>query len=134
MGDAASTRRNNMSSRPVIAVVDDDLSIRESLADLLGELGYATRSFASATDFLASALADPPACLILDVAMPGMTGPELQLELTRRRANIPIVFVTAHRDEALRARLIAQGAVECLFKPFSDNALMIALREALKPA
>src|SRR5215510_2200463 len=106
-----------MDTRPLISVVDDDESVRESLPDLLKEFGFDTQAFSSAEEFLASNYINQTKCLILDVAMPGLSGPELQRELTLRRQNIPIVFITAHRDEHLRPRLIAQGAVECLFKP-----------------
>jgi FixJ family two-component response regulator len=112
-------------------VVDDDESVRESLPDLLRELGYAARAFSSAEEFLVSGFVDQTRCLILDIAMPGMTGPELQRELKHRGELIPIVFITAHRDASVRPRMLEQGAVECLFKPFSDTALLAALRAAL---
>jgi FixJ family two-component response regulator len=118
--------------RPLVSVVDDDESVRESLPDLLREFGFAVRAFSSADEFLTSDCIAQTRCLILDVAMPGMTGPELQRELTRRRRSIPIVFMTAHRDETIRPRLLKQGAVECLFKPFSDVALREALDAALR--
>jgi len=121
------------STRSLVSVVDDDESVRESLPDLLREFGYAAQAFASAEEFLASDCMDQTKCLILDVAMPGMTGPDLLRELTRLRRNIPIVFITAHEDETVRPRLIAQGAVECLFKPFSETALLDALKAALRP-
>ena len=117
---------------PLVAVVDDDESIRESLPDLLLEFGFAARAFASAEEFLASDCLDQTRCLILDVAMPGMSGPDLQQELSRRRQEIPIVFITAQRDETVRPRLIEQGAVDCLFKPFSDSDLLEALNCALR--
>ena len=116
----------------LVSVVDDDESVRESLPDLLRELGFAVRAFSSAQEFLASDCVGTTQCLILDIAMPGMTGPELQRELTLRRQKIPIVFITARRDETVRARLLEQGAVECLFKPFSEAALIEALDAALK--
>jgi FixJ family two-component response regulator len=116
--------------RSLVSVVDDDESVRESLPDLLREFGFAAEAFASAEAFLASDCVCRTGCLILDVAMPGMSGPDLQRELTLRRKEIPIVFITAHRDETVRPRLLEQGAVECLFKPFSDTAL----REALDAA
>ena len=119
------------SQRSLVAVVDDDDSVRESLPDLLRELGFRVRAFASAEAFLASDCVGEASCLILDIAMPGMTGPDLQLELARRCEDIPIVFITAHRDEAVRPRLMERGAVECLFKPFSESALREALDAAL---
>ena len=121
-----------MVDSPLISVVDDDQSVRESLPDLLKEFGFSARAFSSAEEFLASNHLSQTRCLILDVAMPGLSGPDLQRELKRRRQKIPIVFITAHRDENVRPRLIAQGAVECLFKPFSDSDLLEALNCALQ--
>src|SRR6185295_13945682 len=121
-----------MTARPLISVVDDDESVRESLPDLLKEFGFEAQTFSSAEEFLASDLVDETRCLLLDVAMPGMTGPDLQRELTLRHREVPIVFITAHRDAAIRLRLIAQGAVECLFKPFEPNDLLNALNTALR--
>jgi FixJ family two-component response regulator len=120
--------------RCLVAVIDDDQSVRESLPDLLREVGYAVQAFASAEDFLASGDQLRTRCLILDVAMPGMSGPELQRELQRRGREIPVVFITAHGDETVRPRLIQQGAVDCLFKPFSETALLGALHSALRVA
>ena len=114
--------------RSLVSVVDDDESVRESLPDLLKELGFDVRAFSSAQEFLNSDYVSQTRCLILDVAMPGMSGPDLQRELTRRHQQIPIVFITAHRDENIRPRLLEQGAVECLFKPFSDTVLLQALK------
>jgi FixJ family two-component response regulator len=116
----------------LVSVVDDDESVRESLPDLLQELGFATRAFSSAEEFLTSDCVHKTKCLILDVAMPGMTGPDLQRQLALRHQRIPIVFVTAHISGAVRARLIEDGAVECLFKPFTDTALLDALNSALR--
>jgi len=116
----------------LVSVVDDDESVRESLPDLLRELGFEVQAFSSAEDFLASDWVGQTKCLILDVAMPGMSGPDLQRELTRRRQEIPIVFITAHGGEAVRPSLLAQGAVECLLKPFSDTALLEAVNAALR--
>jgi FixJ family two-component response regulator len=121
-------------SRLLVSVVDDDESVRESLPDLLRELGFAVQAFASAEEFLASDSLGVTRCLILDVAMPGMSGPELQRELSRRRQEIPIVFITSHRDDGMRPRVLAQGAVECLFKPFSEAALLDALETAIHAA
>ena len=121
-----------MEPRPLISVVDDDESVRESLPDLLNEFGFDAQAFSSADDFLASDLVARTNCLILDVAMPGMSGPDLQQELKLRRQKIPIVFITAHRDEVVRPRLLAEGAVECLYKPFSETDLLDALNTALR--
>ena len=118
--------------RSLVSVVDDDESIRESLPDLLWEFGFASQAFSSAEEFLASDFVGQTRCLILDVAMPGMTGPDLQRELILRRQEIPIVFITAHRDEDIRPRVLEHGAVECLFKPFSDTDLLKALNIALR--
>ena len=118
--------------RSLVSVVDDDESVRESLPDLLRELGFAAEAFSSADAFLASDFVSETSCLLLDVAMPGMSGPELQQELIRRQQDIPIVFITANGDKTVRPRLLAQGAVECLFKPFSDAALLDALNAALR--
>jgi len=119
-------------TRSLVSVVVDDDSVRESLPDLLRELGFAAQAFASAEEFLASDYVHQTRCLILDIAMPGMTGPNLQRELVRRRQAIPIFFITAHRDRNIRPRLLEEGAVECLFKPFSDTALLEALNAALR--
>ena len=121
-----------MVTRPLITVVDDDESVRESLPDLLKEFGFDAQAFSSAEEFLASQSIAETGCLVLDVAMPGMTGPDLQRELKRREQSIPIVFITAQRDEAIRPRLIAQGAVDCLFKPFEPTDLLQALNTALR--
>jgi len=123
---------SRMRERSLVAIVDDDESVRESLPDLLREFGFAPRAFSSAEAFLASDVVGETSCLLLDVAMPGMSGPELQQELRRRRQTIPIVFITAHSDESVRPRLLAEGAVECLFKPFSETALLDALNSALR--
>jgi FixJ family two-component response regulator len=122
-----------MIMRSLVSVVDDDESVRESLPDLLKELGFVARTFPSAEEFLASDYVGQTRCLILDVAMPGMSGPDLQRELARRGQEIPIVFITAHRGDTVRPQLLEQGAVECLFKPFSDTALLEALNTALEP-
>jgi FixJ family two-component response regulator len=116
--------------RPLVSVVDDDESVRESLPDLVKEFGFAVRTFSSAEEFLASDCLDRARCLILDIAMPGMSGPDLQRELQLRGQDIPIIFITASTDRSARPRLLEQGAVECLFKPFSDTALLKAINTA----
>jgi FixJ family two-component response regulator len=121
-------------TRSLVSVIDDDESVRESLPDLLREMGFAVQAFFSAEEFLASEFISLTECLIVDIAMPGMSGPQLQQELVRRQKNIPIVFITAQKDEFVRPRLIARGAVDCLFKPFSDTALRSALTAALRVA
>ena len=120
-----------MSERPLVAVIDDDISVRESVPDLLGQVGFATRAFESAEAFLAADVADVTKCLVLDVSFPGMSGPDLQKELARRGKPVPIVFITARGDRSLQPRLIAAGAVACLVKPFSDTSLIEAVEAAL---
>jgi FixJ family two-component response regulator len=121
-----------MPTPTVVAVVDDDESVRESLPDLLRELGFAVQAFSSAEEFLASDRVGQTQCLILDIAMPGMSGPDLQRELAHRGQHIPIVFITAHGEEAVRQLVLKRGAVACLLKPFSDTALLDALNAALR--
>jgi FixJ family two-component response regulator len=121
-----------MDQRTLMCVVDDDESVRDSLPDLLQEFGFAAQAFPSALEFLASGLVDQASCLILDIAMPEMSGPDLHQELRRRGKEIPVVFITAQGDERVRQNLIAQGAIECLFKPFSEAALLDAIDAALQ--
>jgi FixJ family two-component response regulator len=116
---------------PLVAVVDDDESVRESLPDLLGEFGFSSKVFSSAEEFLASDAVGQMRCLVSDVAMPGMTGLDLQQELKVRGHKIPIIFITARKDETVRRRAFEQGAVGFLLKPFSDTALLGALNAAL---
>lgn len=116
-----------------MSVVDDDESVRESLPDLLNEFGYSVRAFSSALEFLASDALDQTSCLILDIAMPGMTGIELQAELKHRAKQIPIIFITATREEMIRARVVELGAADCLSKPFSETALLEGLRLVITP-
>jgi FixJ family two-component response regulator len=116
----------------LVSIVDDDVSVRESLPDLLGAFGFAARVFSSAEEFLESGYVDKTRCLILDIGLPGMTGPDLQEELKNRKEDIPIVFITAQGDQAIRASLLQSGAVDCLFKPFSHTALREALNAVLR--
>jgi len=116
----------------LVSIVDDDESVRESLPDLIRELGFAARAFSSAREFLSSSYVDETSCLILDIAMPGMSGPELQEELKRRRPSLPIIFITGHRDETIRTRVLEQGAAGFLLKPFSDFDLVAAIQAALQ--
>lgn len=115
-----------------VSVVDDDESVRESLPDLLREFGFTAQAFSSAEEFLASDSLGRTQCLILDIAMPGMNGPALQQELSRLQRVIPIVFITADEDESIRLRVLESGAVDCLFKPFSETALLEAVTTALR--
>ena len=116
----------------LVSVVDDDESVRESLPELLRQFGFAARAFPSAEAFLASGAVSETNCVLLDVAMPGMSGPDLHRELRRRRQEIPIVFITGSDDRTVRPRLLAQGAVECLLKPVSETALRNAIDAALR--
>jgi FixJ family two-component response regulator len=134
-GEAVFLRRTEismMNSDLVVSIVDDDESVRESLPDLLKEFGFASETFSSAEEFLASEGIARTQCLILDVAMPGMRGPELQGELNRRKIKIPVIFVTGQRDETLMSRLIEQGAIACLIKPFTEAAMLQALTSAFQ--
>jgi len=131
VGHPAGSVEAMMSAPRLVAVIDDDDSVRESLPDLVKEFGYAVRAFPSAETFLASDQLGETKCLILDIAMPGMSGPDLQSELRRRGSEIPIIYITARTDETIRQRLIDHGAVECLFKPFGERALLEALNVAL---
>ena len=121
-----------MNKPALVSVVDDSESVRESLPDLLRHVGFAVQAFGSAEEFLASDVVDQAHCLVLDVGLPGMSGPELQQELRRQGRALPIVFITAQGDASLRPRLLASGAAAVLFKPFTDTALLDAVNAALK--
>src|SRR5262250_3542648 len=108
---------NSATERPLLSVVDDDEMLRESLPDLLREFGFAARAFSSGQEFLTSDYVDETQCLILDVAMPEMSGLDLQQELKRRGKAIPIIFISGHKDEDIRAQAFRQGAVKFLYKP-----------------
>jgi len=109
------------------SVVDDDKSVRESPPDLIRIFGFDVRTFSSAAELLDSESLSMTDCLILDVAIPGMSGPGIEEELIRRGERIPVVFITAHKDENDGIPLMQNGAVACLFKPFSDVALQETL-------
>jgi len=117
--------------RRLVSVVDDDESVREALPDLLRSFGLEVQPFASAEEFLASEGLSRTGCLVLDVAMPGMSGLELQEELARQEAGIPNVFMTAYAIERVRPQVLKRGAVACLRKPFSESAILDAVRTAL---
>ena len=121
-----------MNTRPLLSVIDDDESVRESLPYLLNRFGFAVQAFSSAEEFLASDQISQTKCLILDITMQGMSGPDLFEELKRLGWDTPIIFITAQRDEKVRSQVLEQGAIACLFKPFSGTALRAALDEALK--
>lgn len=128
---APNERARKMASS-LVSVVDDDESVRESLPGLIKAFGFAVCAFSSAEEFLESGRVSQTKCLILDIAMPGMSGPELQSELKRRHLEVPIIFITARRDETVRTRMLEEGAVECLFKPFNGAALLKALKTAFR--
>ena len=121
----------NATERLLLSVVDDDEMLRESLPDLLREFGFSARAFSSGQEFLSSNDVGETRCLILDVAMPGMSGLEVQEELKRRGQAIPVIFITGQKDEEIRKRAFSQGAVKFLYKPFSDSALLEAVNAAL---
>jgi len=127
-----SPQRSSVTERPLLSVVDDDESVRESLPDLLREFGFNARAFSSAREFLSSDYVDATRCLILDVAMPGMTGLDLQQELKRRGQVIPIIFITGQKEEGIRKQALKRGAVEFLYKPFTDTAVLDAINAALR--
>jgi FixJ family two-component response regulator len=117
--------------RKLVSVVDDDVSVRESLPVLLKSFGLEADAFASAEAFLGSESLQRAECLILDVAMPGMSGPELQEELARRKHSIPIIFITANAREGVRPQVMQRGAVAYLVKPFGKTAILSAVNQAL---
>lgn len=121
-----------MSKRKLVAIVDDDESVRESLPHLLRSFGFEAEPFASAEAFLASGRLEDVGCLVLDVAMPGMTGPALQSELARRGSDIAIVFITAQSDDNLSAEVRRRGAAAFLLKPFSETAIVDAVTAAMR--
>jgi len=127
----ASVEQKTIGQPVVVVVVDDDESVRESLPDLLKEFGFAVLAFSSANEFLGSDSVDRTKCLLLDIAMPGTSGLDLQKELKSRGYKIPIIFITAQKDESSHKRALEQGAVDILLKPFSDIALREALRKAM---
>jgi FixJ family two-component response regulator len=121
-----------MNTRPLVSVIDDDESVRESLPSLLARFGLAVRSFSSGDEFLSSDEILHTNCLVLDITMPGMSGIEVFERLKRLGRDIPVIFITAHRDESVRSQVLEQGAIACLFKPFSGKALRSAIEDALK--
>jgi FixJ family two-component response regulator len=121
----------SIASHQLVSIVDDDESVRESLPDLITEFGFAARAFSSAKEFLSSSYVDETCCLILDVSMPCMSGPELHQELKRRGQSIPIIFITGQKDDIICARAVKQGAAGFLLKPFGDLDLLDAIKTAL---
>jgi FixJ family two-component response regulator len=119
-------------SEGTVYVVDDDASMRDALSSLLRSLGWQVRTFADAHDFLTHARADMPGCLVLDVCLPGISGPELQQRLTEGDDALPIVFVSAHSDIPIIVKAIKEGALEFLTKPFREQDLVSAIAQALE--
>ena len=122
-----------MAESPLIAIVDDDASIRDALESLLRAVGWRAVGFTSAEAFLQSGQVHTTACLLLDVRLPGGSGLELQQQLRSSQARIPIIFITAHGNEAMRAQALQAGAVAFFAKPFNDTALLEAIHTALAP-
>lgn len=117
---------------PVVSIVDDDESVRESVPVLLGQFGFATHAFSSAQEFLSSGCVDETSCLILDITMPGMSGPELHQKLKCLGQEVPTIFITGQTDKTICARLLNQGASGFLLKPFNDEALIATIKAALQ--
>lgn len=120
-----------MADDVLVSVIDDDQSVRESIPALLRTFGFHVRAFDSAEAFLTSDVFDMTRCLVLDVAMPGMSGPELFEQLKRRPKALPVIFITAQRNDDLCQRLVARGAAACLYKPFDPMALVGAVKQVL---
>ncbi len=118
-------------TRPLLSLIDDDESVRESLPHLLKGFGFAVRAFSSAEEYFASGQVSQSKCLIIDITMPGMSGPDLFEELKRLGRETPVIFITAQRDEKVRSKVLEQGAIACLFKPFSGATLRTAIDAAL---
>jgi FixJ family two-component response regulator len=118
--------------RPLISIVDDDGALRSSLEDLMRSVGFRVQVFSSAETFLRSNQAQTTDCLILDVRMPGMTGPRLQRDLRSKRADLPIIFITAYANAEVRAQVLEAGAVAFLYKPFYEEDLLGAINAALR--
>ena len=120
-----------MPAVPLIAIVDDDDALRNSLDDLIRSIGFRTQGFPSAEAFLSSNPTSDTACLILDVRMPGMNGLDLQRQMVAANWRVPIIFITSHADDGARARALDAGAVAFLYKPFREEELLDALHAAL---
>jgi FixJ family two-component response regulator len=120
------------SPTPIVFVVDDDISVRESLELLICSAGWQPETFASAQEFLARPRAPVPSCLVLDISLPGLNGLELQKRVAVERTDVPIIFITGHGDVPKTVQAMKAGAVEFLTKPFSDEALLSGIRQALE--
>ena len=125
------SRMSRNTDNKLVAIVDDDDSVRGTLKELLRAAGFTSRTFESAEDFLGSGDQQETACLITDIRMPGMSGLELQARLNAEKCRIPTIFITAHGDEEMRFRALRAGAVEFLSKPFDDEVLVESVRAAL---
>jgi len=117
--------------RPVVFVVDDDISMREALKNLLRSVGLEVETYSAAQEFLSSRRSDAPGCLVLDVRLPGLSGLELQRQLSEANIQIPIIFITGHGDIEMSVRAMKSGAVEFLTKPFRDQDLLDAVQHAI---
>src|SRR5258705_3107308 len=122
---------NVSKATPVVCVVDDEVSVRESLEALIGTAGWRAETFASAADFLDNSPVTSPSCLVLDVSLPGLSGLDLQKKLGDRR-DMPIIFITGHGDIPMSVQAMKAGAVEFLTKPFSDDVLLTSIRRAIE--
>jgi FixJ family two-component response regulator len=122
---------NNEKDHPIVYVVDDDKSVRDSLEDLLASVGLRSMLFASTQEFARSERPDAPACLVLDVRMPGLSGLDFQEEMAKLGIHIPVVFITAHGDIPMSVRAMKAGAVEFLTKPFREQDLLDAIQQSL---
>ncbi|SMG38558.1 two component transcriptional regulator, LuxR family [Paracoccus sp. J56] len=123
--------KDSQQDQPVVFVVDDDRSVRDALEDLLASVGLGSMLFASSQEFLQAERPDAPACLVLDVRMPGLSGLDFQDELARQGLHIPIVFITAHGDIPMSVRAMKGGAIEFLTKPFRDQDLLDAIQQGI---
>lgn len=128
----SATTASKSQAKPIVFVVDDDISVRESLESLISFAGWHPETFASAADFLAQPRTKNPSCLVLDVSLPGLNGLELQRLIASERADMPIIFITGHGDIPMSVQAMKAGAVEFLTKPFDDEALLTAIRNAIK--
>jgi FixJ family two-component response regulator len=124
--------KSRCESKPIVFVVDDDISVREALESLVRSAGFSVETFASAQDFLARRRAEGPNCLVLDVRLPGLSGLDLQKKIIETNREIPIVFISGHGDVPTSVRAMKAGAVEFLIKPFSDQDLLTAIQQAIK--
>jgi len=118
--------------KPIVFVVDDDVSVRESLESMIRFAGWQPRTFASAQEFLSHSRALVPSCLVLDVTLPGLNGLDLQMRIATDRADMPIIFITGHGDVPMAVRAMKAGAVEFLTKPYGDEVLLSAIRQAIE--